>query len=198
MQDISADDLQLWLLLKQGDERAFTLLFEKYHAVLYNYGMKLSAGRPEVVEDAIQELFIDLWRLRGGLTDRVESVRFYLYRSLRRRLHQASKSGATTSLTDLEREDVLSDESYDPLSTLYEDHIAKEQKLMLLVAQLPKRQREVLTLRYLEGFSNQDIARLMEVDEKSIRNCLFKALTSLRAKKEWLIISWMFLPYVVS
>lgn len=186
------DDLQLWLLLKQGDEDAFALLFDKYHTTLYNYGIKLSPGKPYLVEDAIQDLFIDLWRLRGGLTEEVESVRFYLYRSLRRKIHLSLKKEPFSDLPEAGFEKTLLTQT-NPESLLIHEETMCLQKARLeeLIHRLPERQLEAITLRYFEDFSITEIARIMEVNEKSVRNFLYKALVTLRSNRHWLVLSML-------
>lgn len=184
------DDLQLWLLLKQGDEDAFALLFDKYHTVLYNYGIKLSPGKPYLVEDAVQDLFIDLWRLRGGLTGEIESVRFYLYRSLRRKIHQALRKVPFSDLPDADfGKTPFTQTSHESLLIQEETLHMQKERLGELMHRLPERQLEALTLKYFENFSIEEIARIMDVNEKSVRNFLYKALVFLRANRHWLILS---------
>jgi DNA-directed RNA polymerase specialized sigma24 family protein len=67
IKNIGDNDLT-WQAFKQGDRSAFEELYRKYAKVLYNYGRKLKHD-PELVHDAIQDLFIELWRLREGLAD---------------------------------------------------------------------------------------------------------------------------------
>lgn len=188
----NSDDRQLWLRLKKGDEDAFALLFDKYHTTLYNYGIKLSPGKPYLVEDAVQDLFIDLWRLRGGLTGEVESVRFYLYRSLRRKIHQALRKEPISDLPEAGFEKTpFSQTSHESLLIQEETlHIRKE-RLGALLHRLPERQLEALTLKYFEDFSIGEIAQIMEVNEKSVRNFLYKALVTLRANRHWLVFSML-------
>ncbi len=188
----NSDDRQLWLRLKEGDENAFALLFDKYHTMLYNYGIKLSPGKPHLVEDAVQDLFIDLWRLRGGLTEEVESVRFYLYRSLRRKIHRALRKEPFSDLPE------AGFEKTSFAQTSHESRLIQEETLQLrkerlgeLLHRLPERQLEALTLKYFENFSIEEIARIMEVNEKSVRNFLYKALVTLRANRHWLVFSML-------
>ncbi|CAG4990920.1 hypothetical protein DYBT9275_00640 [Dyadobacter sp. CECT 9275] len=58
-----------------------------------------------------------------------------------------------------------------------------------LLSQLPERQVEAITLRYFDGFSVDEIAQIMGVTDKSVRNFLYKALFSLRQTREVLISS---------
>ncbi len=182
------NDLQLWLLLKQGDENAFALLFEKYHPTLYNYGIKLSAGKPGLVEDAIQDLFIDLWRLKGGISEEVGSVRFYLYRSLRRRIHQALRKECYENPADYEK--ILPAQTSHEFSIIQDEaSVLQKERLNELIRRLPQRQVEALTLKYFEDFSIGEIACIMEVSEKSVRNFLYKAMVTLRDNRHWLVFS---------
>ena len=56
---------------------------------LYNYGNKIFHNS-SLVEDAIHDLFVDLWNYRKNLSP-VISIRAYLYSSLRRKITKHSK-----------------------------------------------------------------------------------------------------------
>jgi DNA-directed RNA polymerase specialized sigma24 family protein len=78
------DDVMLWAAFRSGDEKAFITLFDRFSPAMFNYGCKISAER-ELVKDAVQELFIDIWQSRKRLGD-TDSIKFYLFKSLRRKL----------------------------------------------------------------------------------------------------------------
>ena len=80
----SSEDFELWEAMLRGDKNAFAKLYERYFKLLYNYGRKIGQDSSHV-EDSIHDLFVDLWRYKANLST-TSSVRFYLYRSLRRRL----------------------------------------------------------------------------------------------------------------
>ncbi len=167
-------DDTLWHLLRQGDRSAFAQLYERYYSILYSYGYKLF---PQVtlVEDAIQDLFIDLWRMRENLSA-ADSVKFYLFRSLRRSIHR---------LSEKEKNQVpFTFDAVEPaMEASWIDHEQESlliQRLTALLQNLPTRQREVITLRYYENFKTEEIALIMGITEKAVRNTLYKALTQLR------------------
>lgn len=58
-----ADDKRLWAALRSGRQEALEELFRCYHKQLYNYGLKMSGDR-ELVQEAIQQLFLNLWKRR--------------------------------------------------------------------------------------------------------------------------------------
>lgn len=191
-------DHDLWQRIRVGDEQAFTTIFEKYHRTLYNYGSKLSTNS-SLVEDAVQDVFIDIWRLRNNLTENVTSVKFYLYRALRRRIHVAvDKFPSMEEISELDDEDTPANHTHSEAILIEaESSSARAQRIQELLAQLPERQLEALTLRYFDEFSMDEIAEIMSVNEKSVRNFIYKALTSLRQSREMLLISslifWMLL-----
>lgn len=177
-------DVLLWNALKQDDQPAFAELYQRYHRILYSYGYKVIPN-VALVEDAIQDLFVDLWRLRHSLS-LVDSVKFYLFRSLRRKIYQLSEREkridtaiASSTATEFTRssEQVMADQEQ-------EDQLT--QRLAQLVAQLPQRQLEVVTLRFYQNFKTDEIAAIMGITEKSVRNTLHKALTHLREQAAYL------------
>ncbi|GAB4004374.1 sigma-70 family RNA polymerase sigma factor [Spirosoma migulaei] len=184
----NSTDQQLWRGLREGDESAFTAIFDRYHRTLYNYGSKLFSDSA-LVEDAVQEVFIDIWRMRATLSEEIISIKFYLYRSLRRRIHRMQGKYQTG-----ERIEELVDDDTTPTSVTEETtQIEQESRDLLsrriqeLLTQLPKRQVEALTLYYYDEFSIAEIAQLMDVNEKSVRNFIHRAITSLRQNRNWLI-----------
>ena len=77
----NTEDTLLWKSFKQGDKKAFEQLYKKYFKVLGSYGFRLSQDK-DLVEDAIHDVFIDLWRRKEYLSD-VQNVKFYLFSAIR-------------------------------------------------------------------------------------------------------------------
>ena len=77
-------DIFLWDNFRRGGKEAFEALYHLYVDQLYNYGMHIFLDRT-VVEDSIQDLFLELWQRRQFLGD-TDGLRFYLYKSLKRKI----------------------------------------------------------------------------------------------------------------
>src|SRR5207237_5208794 len=58
------------------------------------------------------------------------------------------------------------------------------QKLIFLLNSLPKRQREVLYLRFYEDLSLTEIAQLMDLSYQSVMNYTQRALSNIRQRPE--------------
>ncbi len=181
-------DQELWSRLREGDQAAFTDIFERYHATLYNYGCKLSQNTA-LVEDAVQDVFIDIWRMRENLTDTITSVKFYLYRALRRRIHvSSSKQRTAQEITSLHDQDLpIIESNYVSNRIEREFNSLVKNRIQELLSHLPDRQLEALTLRYFDDFGIPEIAEIMGVNEKSVRNFIYKALTTLRQNRNFIL-----------
>lgn len=173
----SQHDIEIWNSFKAGDKAAYAEIYERHFDALYAYGRKFIQDETQV-EDAIQDLFINLWRTREKLSV-VDNIKFYLFRSLRRDIRRISEK--EKSLEKIDFDSVLFTNS-DPGEehTIYNTDEELAQKLMEVLKKLPKRQLEAITLRYYENFSIEQIASIMDVSEKTVRNTLHNSLTLLR------------------
>jgi RNA polymerase sigma factor (sigma-70 family) len=177
------DDITLWNNLKDGDEKSFSMLFEKYYEDLVNYGNSLSSYT-EKVQDCVQDVFTDIWVYRNGLQSSVV-VKAYLLSSVRKRIarlherdHIFRKSTSTDSIAFLLEFSVEHD-------LIDDDYATKEKVVHLnkLLNNLPARQKEALYLRYHQGLTVEQIADMLDVNYQSASNLLHRGLLTLR--KEW-------------
>ena len=173
----------LWLQFKDGNKDAFGELYHALVKSLIAYGSKLCPDE-ELLKDSIQDLFIELWNTRENLA-RVDSVQFYLFKALRYKLIRAEKMrqvrstvsqnvffGATgqTSLDAPVESVIMEKETLD----------SQINTLRKAVATLSKRQQEAIQLRFYQGFSNDQIAELMEMNYQSVSNLLYSALCRIK------------------
>ena len=174
-------DQILWQGIREGDREAFTLIFDKYHHTLYNYGCKLTRDSA-IIEDAVQDVFIDVWRLRANLAEYPTSVKFYLYRALRRRIHLGvEKFPVTDEISNLGDHLLpFTNANSEKVLIEIEAFAEMEKRVQKLLATLPERQVEAITLRYFDEFKTDEIAHIMGVSEKSVRNFIYRALNTLR------------------
>ena len=173
----SHNDAILWNAFRLGDKSAYAEIYKLYFDSLYSYGKKFMAD-PTQVEDAIQELFIRLWRTRDRLSP-VDNIKFYLFHSLRRDIRRINEKEKSLEKVDFDSFLITSDHPAYEFST---EETEKEltRKLDAVLQHLPKRQLEAITLRYYENFSITEIASIMDVSEKTVRNTLHNSLTLLR------------------
>ncbi|SEA75911.1 RNA polymerase sigma factor, sigma-70 family [Flavobacterium gillisiae] len=178
----TTDDSTLWNNLKKGDEKAFSLLFEKYYEHLIRYGNSFSP-HAEKVQDCIQDVFADLWLYKNSLNENA-NVKAYLLSSVRNRIARLQERDHifrnTTSTDSIQ---FLFDFSIEHQLIIDENTADKVQQLNKYINLLPSRQKEALYLRYHQGLSVEEIADMLDVNYQSANNLLHRALLNLR--KEW-------------
>ncbi|MFN8345240.1 MAG: sigma-70 family RNA polymerase sigma factor [Spirosomataceae bacterium] len=175
----SSDETILWAAFKKGDVRAFEQLYNRYFEVLANYGHRYCTDKQQL-EDAIQDVFVDLWRRRQHLAD-VESVKFYLFRALRHQVIRNTRNDLLETSEDInDFLDFLVAFSSEQQSIEQETHITQTQAVTKAIAQLSQRQQEAINLRFYHGMSLDEMTQLMSLSKQSVSNLLFKAYSVLR------------------
>ncbi|MEM8907357.1 MAG: sigma-70 family RNA polymerase sigma factor, partial [Bacteroidota bacterium] len=184
---LTMNDLALWRQLKEGDRSALEKIYRAQAVPLLSYGKKWSKNK-QLVEDAIQDLFVELWKNRKTLGD-TDSIRRYLLTALRRKiirmLQKHSKYAQSTPVEDLPFMATLSIDDKIIASELATE---QGQKLQMALDQLTKRQKEIIYLRYYQEMDYQAIGEIMELNYQSVRNLTSGALRALR--KNWPLV-WL-------
>jgi RNA polymerase sigma factor (sigma-70 family) len=173
------DENTLWAAFKEGDVRAFEQLYNRYFETMASYGHRLSTDKQQL-EDAIQDVFVDLWRRRQHLAD-VESVKFYLFRALRHQVIRNTRNDVLETSEDInDFLDLLVSFSSEHQSIEQETHITQTQAITKAIAQLSQRQQEAIHLRFYHGMGLDEMTQLMGLNKQSVSNLLFKSYTVLR------------------
>lgn len=170
-------DAQLWNLFKYGDEEAFAAVFRKYYSGLYNYGCRITTDT-NMVEDCIQELFLDIWRTQGKAD--ILSLRAYIFRAFKFKLmKQLAKSSKTTSLPEAHQEQAF-ELSHDILMISKEQDADKARLLINAVNNLSPRQKEIIYLKFYLNLSYEEVSDVMEINYQAARNLIYKAIKELK------------------
>ncbi len=175
-------DQKLWLKIRIGSEDAFKELFLKYNNVLVRYGKSIVQDLC-LVEDCIHDLFLYIWSKRCSLSE-VESVKYYLIVSFRRRIFRTlgEKEKGQKLLEGIKFEYPKYEDFFEKKFVTNQNANEQERSLKLAVDQLPKRQKEVIQYRFLEGLPYNDISELMGISNVSVRKHVSKAIKTLRKK----------------
>lgn len=170
----------LWVKFKNGDNDALSKLYVEYANQLYSYGLKIISDEP-FVKDCIQEVFIQLIDKRISIQV-TPQIRSYLFKSLRNKLFEELRSKCRKHAI-LEKY-ANQDESYEQHAEelLIESEVENNirEKLAKLIAKLSKRQKEIIFLKYTEGFEYDEIADLLQIDISSARTLLCRALKTIK------------------
>ncbi len=167
----------------EGEIDAFEVLVQRYQKKVYNTVLRL-AGHAAEAEDLSQEVFLKLYR--GLSSFRGESsFSTYLYRIAANTaidaLRRASPQAISLSAEDEEGEPyelALSDGEPLPLELLEREE--RRAAIREAIDALPPHHRTVIVLREIEGMSYQEIARVLSVEEGTVKSRINRARAGLR------------------
>jgi len=136
-------------------------------------------------EDATQETFLRVWRHQCDLAD-VRDLRAWLARIAWRAARRRRRPVVEVSLEDAARGVLeLRDRGHSA------EEIAADQQMAALlerlIASLPGKLRDVLTLSTVEEMTAAEIAAVLGIPEASVRTRLFRARQMLREKLSVLV-----------
>src|SRR5579875_1055852 len=163
-------DSRLASLARDGRERAFGVLIERYRPELLRYARRHL--RREEAEDAVQQCLLAAWEALSGGTE-VRRVRGWLYQILRHAIAAAHEQRQDEALP--------AQDLADPRETAA---IAEEQArirgALEALAQLPPAQRFALMQTELEAMSRKEIAASLQISESAVRGLVFRSRSTLR------------------
>jgi RNA polymerase sigma-70 factor (ECF subfamily) len=176
---VDADSVYERLLVlrsQMGDPHALAELVARYSQRLRYFLRKLT-GSPDAVDDLLQDTWLDVLRGLPRL-GAAEAFRVWLYRIAHDRamawLRKQCRLAPTVDPAAVAEE--FADD--DPPQLSPDDVQAIHQAL----DDLPAEQREALVLRFLEGLSYDEIARVTQTPVGTVRSRLFYGKQALRGK----------------
>ena len=171
-------DQKLAALLQQGDEYAYTEIFERYKVLLYKHAYRLS-GDEEEANDIISDLFLVLWQKRESLNLQV-SLSSYLYGSIRNRVFDLiTHQKVITRYLDSIRE-FIEQGHYETDERIRAKELAEI--IEREIAALPPKMREVFELSRSGEFSYKEIGEMLNITEGTVKQQVHNALKTLRLK----------------
>jgi len=172
----SASDIELWTAALAGDRDAFGILFKRHYSLLFQYGSKICVNT-EIVEDSIQELFVELWQRKPSQeifsvkAYLLQALKFKLYKTFRRQRVIINIEGHTPENFELSHETFLINE---------QDDEERARQVLEAINKLPARQKEIIYLKIYKGLSYEEICEIMQLNYQVVRNLLSLSLKTFR------------------
>jgi RNA polymerase sigma factor (sigma-70 family) len=160
-----------------GDERAFTLIFERHHQELYRYCLALLRS-PADAEDALQQTMSKALQALPG-EEREIQLRPWLFR--------VAHNESVSLLRDRQATAELDEEAPGPAHAGPVAQAEQSERMRTLVADLsslPDRQRSALVMRELSGLGYGEIAAALDCGEGAARQTVYEARSALQTREE--------------
>ncbi len=168
-------------LLKQiaeGDERAFSRLFEVYYRTLGDFVFRIT-GSLEIAEEIVQETFVKIWEERERLAV-IKKIGDYLFILCRNRgisyLRQRARDYARLQAYAQSEINEIEPENYhwSQIEQLYV-------RIERAICELPLQQQKVFRMAKLMHLSYAEIADRLGISAETVKKHMKLALRSIRA-----------------
>jgi RNA polymerase sigma factor (sigma-70 family) len=179
-------DILLWESFRNGDRDAFATLFRRHYDGLYRYGGKF-IDDPSLLEDSIQELFIELWQSKSRIP--VTSIRAYLLKSLKYKILKTYRPRRPLPIGDSH---AIFEWSHEDRLIAGERDAENSQKVLNALDRLSNRQKEIVYLKYFQNLSYEEISEVMNINYQVARNLLYQAIKSLKS-----VLAGMFIYFLL-
>lgn len=169
------DELELIAKARQLDKSALAEIYDRYSPGLYRYAMRL-LGDSDQAEDCVAETFsrfLNTLHRGGGPNNYLQA---YLYRIAHNSITDGYRR-KTPLMTPLD-ENLQGDDSNSPVETLQEE--LDKQTIRNALAYLTPDQRQVIVLKYLEGWKNAEVAAAIGKSSGAVKALNHRAISALK------------------
>ena len=155
-----------------GNFKAFGELYSIYLDRIYRY-VFYQVNDMMTAEDITEEVFVKAWKAIGTCKGKEETFSSWIYRIAHNHLINTLRTmKKCISIEEVE----LTDHKQEVETNV------EHQELLEAIKSLPENQKQVITLKFVEGFDNREIGKIMGKREGAIRVLQMRALKELRKK----------------
>lgn len=159
------NETELMSKTADGDERAFTKLFQWYYEPLGKLVYNLIQSR-ELTEEIVQDAFVKIW-LRRETLKTVDNFGKYMYVVCRNKTLDELKKIATQKISQANLEKVLVEEFEVDLLNNPTDEYRK--MIENVVAKLPPQQQRVYMMSRYDRLKSSEIAQKLGLSETTVK-----------------------------
>jgi RNA polymerase sigma-70 factor (family 1) len=161
--------------IRSGDATIFKELFFQYYPALVIF-----AGRyikqEDAAKDIVQNVFVKIYERRSKILLHSD-IKYYLYKAVYNECVTEARRVATQKkhlgIVQKSEPGILSfDEGV--------EQTENERKLLLAIEKLPLKCKEILIMSKLEGMTNHEIARQLDLSKRTVETQISRALKKLR------------------
>lgn len=165
-------------LASKGDTAAFAALYENYLDPIYRF-IFVRVRTPELAEDLTQTVFMKAWQALPKLEEREHAFSSWLYTIARNTVIDHWKKKKDVPIND---ESPIWHTVTDSRPTPDISAMKSEEgrSALELLSVLTDEQRELITLRFIEDKTTEEIASIMNRRADAIRALQYRALKALR------------------
>jgi RNA polymerase sigma-70 factor (ECF subfamily) len=165
-----------------GDDSAVAELYDRFGPLVYKAARQSLPSRAEA-EDAVQEVFVRLWRTADRFDPRrAKLVTWVMLITRRHLIDKLRRRGVRIDAASLDAEPALPVADVDRGDPRTTSRVSDEQKQWLKdrLRDLPELQRSVIERTYLQGFTLREVSEQLNAPLGTVKSALSRGLLRLR------------------
>lgn len=177
--DTAVDEYALLQLIAEGDTSAFEAFYKVYYSKLFRFILRMT-HQPESVEELIQETLLVVWEKpeRFNHDSKISTWVFGIaYNKALKSMSRNARRRSDVNIDDLI--ETIGDPAANPAQGR-----ENEDWLSCALAILPPDQRAVIELTFYHGLPYQDIAKILNCPENTVKTRMFHARKKLQVFAE--------------
>jgi RNA polymerase sigma-70 factor (ECF subfamily) len=180
--EFTGTDEELILQVVEGSREALAVLFRRYARVVRGIALRVLRDSSEA-DDLLQDIFILIQRFSGTFDRSKASAQFWIvqmaYRRAISRRHYLNARHFYTQVELDEQSMPIGNQTLGYSSDSNDQHLA-ELDLQKMFAALSDDQRKTLHLHFIEGYTLNEIAKMLGQTKGNVRHHSFRGLEKLR------------------
>lgn len=173
--DARPEESTLLQRINLGDTAAFETFYKIYYPRLFRFILRMT-GQPDGVEELIQETLFLIWEKPDGFNHESKVSTWVFGIAYHKTLKAMAKTAQRGNDVDI---DELSEIIGAPGGNPAENR-ENQDWLNLALASLPPDQRAVIELTFYQGLSYQDVAKILNCPENTVKTRMFHARRKLQ------------------
>ena len=169
------DETQLIQKAKNGDRNALGQLYDIYHSKIFRY-IAYRVGDRALAEDLTAEVFVTMVKKLHSFQDRGRPLLTWLYTIAGNIIKMHYRKHKHVELNPFSEEMIDQQATPDQVT----DKRLTHANLLAQLPRLTEEQGQVIVLKFMDGFSNREIAQVLDKTEGAIKALQHRALQTLK------------------
>ena len=144
------------MILSQGNKSRLEMVYDQYADMLFRLALS-HLRRREDAEDAVQDVFMKYYSASPHFSDD-EHERAWLVKVLVNRCHDL-----------IRRSNIRDHESLDEILEVPSEEKTDADNVISIVSDLPEKYKTAIVLHYLEGFSVEEVSRMLGISLSAVK-----------------------------
>ncbi|MBD9356845.1 sigma-70 family RNA polymerase sigma factor [Methylomonas sp. EbA] len=173
--DTRLDEHALLQLIGEGDSAAFETFYKNYYPRLFRFILRMT-HQPEAVEELIQETLLVVWEKSHSFNNESKISTWVFGIAYHKTLKAMAKSARRRNDYDIDEwTETIGDPTANPANNW-----ENEDWLNYALATLPPDQRAVIELTFYHDLPYQDVAKILDCPENTVKTRMFHARKKLQ------------------